>query len=234
MKWIKYAASGIAIVLLTALVLLFPDVYQRYSMQNGAALHFREINLEQSQQELTQQRVLRILYENAANNVRSEVQNTKSIPEYKNDCKEILRAVFGEENSGELPSLLLNQLENARESTVKTFRFLTLSGEDIISLNLILARFDNLYLLYEEETKAAVQIAVYSNAFDLGEPYGVNEYTTGIESEKNYCSYYHSLGIKDGEFGYYAYNDPSGTRFFVSLIGYEYLIEMEINKEIQN
>ena len=236
MKWIKYASSGFAILLLTTLVLLFPTAYQQYSLQKGSEIRFRELSLESTEQKLTQRQVLRLLCDNAANSAWSEVQNNKTTLEYKQDCKNILRAVFGEENSGELTALLLDQLENSKTSMVKTFKFLTLSGDDIIGLNLVLARFGSLYLFYEEETKAALQIAVYGDMLESSEVYTVNEYTSGQKDGKNPFAYYGSLGIEDWEFDCYAYNSPSGKKLFVGLIGMEVLdqyMDMDADKEMQ-
>ncbi|MGI5896585.1 MAG: hypothetical protein ACOX6U_06475 [Oscillospiraceae bacterium] len=238
MKWIKYASSGFAILLLTTLVLLFPTAYQQYSLQKGSEIRFRELNLEPTEQKLTQRQVLRLLCDNVANNVWSEVQNNKTTLEYKQDCKDILRAVFGEESSGKLTVLLLDQLENSKTSTVKTFKFLTLSGDDIIDLNLVLARFGNLCLFYEEETKAALQIAVYDDRIESSDPYAVNEYTSGLEGGENPFAYYDSLGMEDWEFDCYAYNSPSGKKLFVGLREMEkmdqYFMEMDADKEMQN
>ena len=65
-----------------------------------------------------------------------------------------------------MTKLLIGRLPGPAAVTVETYRFLTMSGYDVLTRTVVMAYFDDLYICYEEETEVVLAIAV------LGESVG--------------------------------------------------------------
>jgi hypothetical protein len=216
---LKYILAWMATLSLTLLIMFLPNAYRWYADARQFVPQTRDIPVGQTAKILTPGQTMRILYDQAASGIFTEIQNTKADNDYADDCRDILRTVLGSEETSPLTQDLLGILRDSQTTTVTTLRFITVVQEDVVFLELVNAWFDELFICYETASKAAVEISVYETGYQK-EVGTSNKYSDDMNRNTAFRDYYHSLGMKDGEFDYWAFNSKTGRIMFVGLFSY--------------
>lgn len=221
MKWLKYVLSGFVIVLLTAAFMFSPDIYYYQLKQSEYQPKIHDITVERSEQLLSSNELFRAFLENHGTGIFSAAENSKTTTEYLADCTGILNDMFGGEENSPLTKMLMGQLDS-ENCEIQTEKFLTLLEGQAVVLNLVSVSVNDLYIYYIDDLNytginVAVQVWVLNMEDYLG--YELNEYSAALDkSVPEIEEYYHSFGLKDGEFDYSAYNSVDGWKLFVGLI----------------
>lgn len=150
MKTLKYGLSGLVMAALTLLFLCIPTLYYRLTDRENANVSTREIYLEQTADPLTPSQTIRLLHDNASTGLFSRVQNNRSTDEYLAKAPTLIQAVCGP--ASYLTKLLIGRLPGPAAVTVETYRFLTMSGYDVLTRTVVMAYFGDLYICYNHDT----------------------------------------------------------------------------------
>ena len=218
MKYFKYALSGLLMAALTLLFLGFPAIYSRLTGGGTPAASVRSIHLEQTADPLTPSQAIRLLRDNVGSGLFSQVQNNRSTDEYLAAARTFIQEVCGPGDSSQLTKQLLGYLTGPVDVTVKTFRFLTMSGYDVITATVVSAYFGDLYICYEEETEVVLEIAVMGQG---GEAYSPNEFSDAVDKSDYPDRYYQGLGLESGlDFQRYAFDGISKYRLYIGIYDY--------------
>lgn len=221
MKRTKYVLSGLAVLVCTALFLFAPTVYYRALDHKGTEATLRQISLEQSEQSMTPQQTIQHIYSNGSNSIYSEIEDQRTKAECTADCRTIIPEVFGPADAPDsaITVKLLDIINNATLFETRTYKMLTLSGNEIISFNIVVATFDDLYIYYEQKTKMLLELAIYDYEVVDAEPYGENEYSEPLYHNTYYRAYYAALGLENWKYESFAGYDPKGTMLHIGLFG---------------
>lgn len=213
MKWIKYLLSGAAILLLTVLVMLFPNAYQQHADRQETPAAPRDILLEQTVEKPTASEMLRLIIDSLyidGSYVAIETERDKTAEEYTADCRQILEDVFGNKEESKTTALLLERLEQGKNVQVQTYQVVMLAGNDVLTNDFVSAQYGDMSIWYEEEHRIALHIAVDSSRDDSVSSPDWNEkealFDFASEQAAAVEAYYRALGLKDGEFVFSIYN----------------------------
>lgn len=219
MKTLKYGLSGLVMAALTLLFLCIPTLYYRLTDRENANVSTREIYLEQTADPLTPSQTIRLLHDNASTGLFSRVQNNRSTDEYLAKAPTLIQAVCGP--ASYLTKLLIGRLPGPAAVTVETYRFLTMSGYDVLTRTVVMAYFGDLYICYEEETEVVLAIAVLGEG---GNAYSTNEFSAAVDENDYPDRYYQGLGLESGkDFQRYAFDGLSKYRLYIGI--YDYTVE---------
>ena len=216
MKPLKYGLSGLAMAALTLLFLCVPALYYRLIDRETAAVSTRDIHLEQTAEPLTPSQALRLLRDNVGTGIFSQVQNNRSSDEYLAAAPALIKAVCGPESY--LTKRLLTRLTDPAAVLVRTNRFLTMSGDDVLTRTVVTAYFDDLYICYDEETEVVLAIAVLG---EDGNAHSTNEFFFDLDENDYPTRYYQELGLKPGvDFQRYVFEGEATYRLYIGLYDY--------------
>lgn len=216
MKALKYGLTGLVMAALTLLFLCIPTLYYRLTDRENANVSTREIYLEQTADPLTPSQTVRLLLDNAATGLFSQVQNNWGNDEYRAKAPALIQKVCGPESS--LSKLLISRLFDTTAVSVETYRFLTMSGYDILTRTVVRASFDDLYICYDEETEVVLAIAVLGEG---GNAHSTNEFFFDLDENDYPTRYYQELGLKPGvDFQRYVFEGEATYRLYIGLYDY--------------
>lgn len=210
MKRLKYVLSGLAIVGLTVVFMFFPNAYEFYSGQKSGGVSFNQINLESTEQELTSSQILHIVSEDWGNSLSSEIENNKTEADYFADCEKAINNIFGEKGNSPITQFILNLFDPYEKVSIKTYKYIILSGYDIISFNIVAAKFNDVYVCYEEKTKAVLEVVIYNSDADYN-PNVPNEFSEFFSKGQVHIDYYNSFNLNNWGFNQYGNYGSNGS-----------------------
>ena len=216
MKWLKYVLSGLIIAGLTVVFMFFPNAYYTYFDQKNIEASFNQINLESTEQELTPSQILNIISEDWGNSLSSEIENNKTEAEYFADCEKAINNIFGEKKNSPVTQFILNLFSPYEKVSIETYKYIVLSGYDIISFNIVAAKFNDVYVCYEEKTKAVLEVVIYNSDADYN-PNVRDEFSAFFEKDQVHVDYYNSFNVNNWGFNQYGNYGSNEIKLAVGL-----------------
>lgn len=212
MKWLKYSLSALLLVGLTALTLLFPRLYYGRADRKESSVDVRTLRLESTRESFTAAETLRILSQNASNGIYSEQTSSLVTSAVMADCKEIVEMIFGSPLNSLATKYFVQTMQTCENATVQAYQFLTLAEGDVVRFTLISAQFGDLYLCYDRDTKAVIEIDCYV-PFDEIAAEEAQKLIAQLESGVDIGAYYSAFGLQSWESGSLLEVQETGFQF---------------------
>jgi len=193
-------------MILTAFFVWFPTLYHRQESQSRRSLTVTDIGLEHYKTVLTPTETMRLLYDQGANSIYTDVDSQLLPEEILSDCRTIIQDLFGSEEESIMTKILYGTLEGYTTDVIQIKQCMTLYNGEIVILTLVSVWFDWLYICYEQNSLACVELSLYEikdEEMVLGES---NAFTDLFAKNDRIFDYYISRGLEAREFNCYAYN----------------------------
>lgn len=221
MKWQKYAVSVGALLLLTALCMLLPNLHTLYTQVNRSHATVAPIDLTVPQPtDLSAAEVLRVLCDVGPQILLIESGQGPTRTQAVADCRQILNELLGQpQTNGEaLQKVLSARLDAYSGVWIESYTCVALYNGRTVRFRVVSARFEDLCVLYEPNSHALIELALTHRQGVIEKADAENEYTSLLYQTTGVHAYYAALGLQNWEYDTYAYNNvKDGNQLFVGI-----------------
>ncbi len=221
MKWRKYAISTAALLLLTALCMLLPNLHALYTRVNRSHATVAPIDLTVPQPtDLSAAEVLRALCDVGPQILLIESGQGPTRAEAAADCRQILNDLLGQpQTNGEaLQKVLVARLDAYSAVWIESYTCVALYNGRTVRFRVVSAQFEDLLVLYEPDSHALIELTLTHRQGVIEKADAENEYTPLLYQTTAVHAYYAALGLQSWEYDAYAYNNvKDGTQLFVGI-----------------